>query len=410
MQKLLSALALLASLSPLAFAQIHVDQHDGTTDFTSRGFPATVDGWAHNAFKVDRQGGGIGGRGLVGWSTTVQDQNCVTIETWQFAIFRGNCDRVTGLPRVAAPSWGAPDSWPDANSILAATARFIFVTQAPVPCAWIFTTNLATPLDMSNEGDLFTATFLASNLGWTNDGQSSHISIAQPVPGAATREYPLTSADATTQQEMSNEFGICWSGLGPAAGGAVWTPAAKRYWLNRLRYDHTSRAGVEDTSGQFGALFGALGPQNFGMAGAYPDAANITGQPAATPRADELIWSDQHAFDFAAGQGYGQVLLATTMLRDVVGAPLVLSGTGLLELNPSDPLFGVGASIPGLQIPIVNLGAPTIYDPTIPLTQQPGIAPILHLNRVDVYAQVVRVDLTIGAASLGSCDSHSFRW
>ena len=262
---------------------------------------------------------------------------------------------------------------------------------------------------MATEGDVFNSVLLVSNLGWVGDGASSHISIATPAAGAAAREYPVTSGNATTQLEMNNEFGICWTGLGPASGGAVLTPGSKRYWLNQLRYNHTSRAGVEDTTGQFGIIHGALGPQNFGMAGSYPDAANITGQPATTPRADELIWSDQHATDFAAGTGIGQVLLATSMLRDLIAAPLVLAGTGLLEINPTDPLFNIGASIPGMVAPITNLGVPTIYDPLIPLTQQPGIAPILHINQVSIYAQVVRLDLVAGTASLGSCDAHTFR-
>ncbi len=408
MHKLLSLMAIAAGLSAPAFAQIAVAQHDGSTDFTSRGIAGTVDGWAHNGYKVDRQGGGIGS-GLAGWQTIMQDQNCVTLEIFPFAIFGGNADRTTGLPRAAAPTWGAPDSWPDVNNVLGATATFLSPTGPASPCAWIFTTNFASPVDMTTEGDVFTSTLLVSNLGWVADGSSSHISISQASAGAAAREYPITSADANTNTEMNNEFGICWTGLGPASGGAVLTPGSKRYWLNNLRYNHTSRAGVEDTSGQYGAIFGALGPQNFGMAGSYPDAANITGQPALTPRADELLWSDQHALDFAAGTGIGQVLLASSMLRDLIGGPLPLPGTGLLEINPTDPLFNIGASIPGMLAPITNLGVPTIYDPLIPLTQQPGIAPILHINQVSIYAQVVRLDLVAGTASLGSCDAHSFR-
>jgi hypothetical protein len=410
MHKLLSLMAIAAGLSAPAFAQINVAQHDGTTDFTSRGIAGNVDGWAHNGYKVDRQGGGIGGRGLVGWSTIMQDQNCATLETWQFAIFGGNADRATGLPRTAAPTWGADDSWPDVNNVLGSTAPFLSPAGQPAgACAWIFTTTFASPVFMSPDGDVYTPTLLTSNLGGTADGSSSHISISTAAAGAAAREYPITSGNAATNNEMNNEFGICWVGLGPASGGSVLTAGSKRFWLNNLRYDHTSRSGVEDTSGQFGPLFGALGPQNFGMAGDYPDAANITGQPAATPRADELIWSDQHATDFAAGQGIGQVLLSSSMLRDLIAAPLVLSGTGLLEINPTDPLFNIGASIPGMVAPITNLGVPTIYDPLIPLTQQPGIAPILHINQVNIYAQVVRLDLVAGTASLGSCDAHSFR-
>jgi hypothetical protein len=409
MNKLVSLLAV-AGLAAPSFAQISVAQHDGTTDFTSRGIAGNVDGWAHNGYKVDRQGGGIGD-GLRGWATIMQDQNCATLEAFQFAVFGGNADAVTGLPGTPG-AWGQPNTWPDLSNVLGSTAVFLSPSGQPAgACAWIFTTTFTTPVDMSTEGDLFTSTLLVSNLGWVADGSSSHISISQATAGAAAFEYPITSADPNTSLEINTEFGICWVGLGPAntPAGTNLVPGSRRYWLNNLRYNHTSRAGAEDTSGQYGAIFGALGPQNFGMAGSYPDAANITGQPAATPRADELIWSDQHALDFAAGTGFGQVLLASSMLRDIISAPLPLPGTGLLELNPTDPLFNIGAAIPGMQAPIVNLGTPTIYDPLVPLTQAPGIAPILHINEVNVYAQVVRIDLVSGNASLGSCDAHSFR-
>jgi len=406
MHKLLGLVAL-AGLSAPAMAQITVDQHDGSTDFTSRGIAGNVDGWAHDGWKVDRQGGGIGVGGLNGWATVMQDQNCATLENFQFAIFGGGADAVTGLPIPG--SFGAPNTWPDVNNIIGATAVFASPLAAAGPCAWIYTTTFVSPVDTTTLADLFVSTLLVSNLGWVGDGASSHISISQASAGAAAMEYPITSGNAATNLEMTTEFGICWVGLGPASGGTTLLAGTKRFWINRLRYDHTSRSGAEDTSGQYGPLFGALGPQNFGMAGDFPDAANITGQPAATPRRDEIIWSDQHALDFAAGAGFGQVLLATNLLRTLIAAPLPLAGTGLLELNPTDPLFSFGGLVPGMQQPIVNLGTPTIYDPLIPLTQAPGIAALLHINNVDVYAQVVRINLVSGTASLGSLDTHSFR-
>ncbi|MBL8900624.1 MAG: hypothetical protein JNM84_23535 [Planctomycetes bacterium] len=402
------SLALVFSLLPFAplSAQINVDQHDGTTDFTARGIAANVDGWAHNGYKVDRQGGGIGS-GILGWTTIMQDQNCASTTPFQFAIFGGTAARATGLP---VGGWGVSNTWPDVNNVLAGTALFTSPTgAASTACAWIFTTALASPLDMSAETDVFTSALLVSNLAWVNDGPSSHISVSQAAAGSANREYPIGSSVSTTNREINTEFGLCWIGLGPASGGSVFVPATRQYWLNRLRYTHTSRAGVKDTTGQFGAIFGAAGPYNFGMAGSYPDAANISGQPTATPRRDELVWSDQHAGDFAASAGFGQVLLATTMLRNLISAPLPLPGTGLLEINPTDSLFNLGAAIPGLQQPIVNLGSPTVYEPLIPLAQQPGIGAIIHANQIDLYAQVVRIDLASGTASLGSLDAHSFR-
>ncbi|MBK9386216.1 MAG: hypothetical protein IPN34_15495 [Planctomycetes bacterium] len=400
----LLALTLLSSAS--LSAQITVDQHDGTTDFTARGVAANVDGWVHNGYKVDRQGGGIGS-GILGWSTIMQDQNCASTQPFQFAIHGGTAARATGLP---VGGWGVTNTWPDVNNVLAATPLFTSPTGATAgACAWIYTTTLASPLDMAAESDVFTSAFLVSNVAWTADGTSSHISISQAAAGSANREYPVVSANSTTNREINTEFGICWIGLGPAAGGSVLVPGTRQYWLNRLRYTHTSRAGVKDTTGQFGAIFGAAGPYNFGMAGSYPDAANLSRQPVATPRRDELVWSDQHASDFAASSGFGQVLLATSMLRTLITTPLPLPGTGLLEINPSDSLFNLGAVIPGLQQPIVNLGSPTIYEPLVPLVQQPGIGAIVHANQVDIYAQVVRIDLASGTASLGSLDAHSFR-
>jgi hypothetical protein len=187
-------------------------------------------------------------------------------------------------------------------------------------------------------------------------------------------------------------------------------PTPPRYWLNQLLYDHPSRAGVRDTTNGFGAIFGAGGPRNMGMAGSYPDAINQSGQPASTPRADELLWSDEHSAGFGSGgTGYGQVLLATTLLRSTAGGPLPLPGTGLLELDPTDPLFLFGTAIPGLSAPIAGRTGPTFYEPLIPLAQRPGIGALLHRNQVDIFAQVLRIDLAAGTASLGSLTSHSFR-
>jgi hypothetical protein len=408
-----SILALwLASLAPASRAQIDVSQHQPPLiAFSSRGIAGSEDGWAHNGYKFDRQGGGIGD-GLFGWSSQVQDQNCATREPLQFAIFGGGADRATGLPGLPP---GTPDSWPDVSNVIAQTPFFLTPSGAPNgACGLSFAINLPTPINTAALGDLFTSVFLPSNLGWTADGLSSPISIALARPGSASSEYPVTSSDPATNREMTNEFGICWRGNGPAGTppGGVLTPSSKRYWLNRLRYMHSSRAGVLDTTGGFGPFYGAAGPQNFGMAGSFPDAINITGQPASQPRRDELIWADQHARNFAWNTGYGQVLLATRALRNLpaVGAPLPLPGIGLLELDPTDPLFNVGAIVPGLRANITLANAPQVYVPGIPLAQAPGnIGDLLHANQVDIFAQVVRVDLRTGSASLGSLDSHSFR-
>ncbi|MBL8900572.1 MAG: hypothetical protein JNM84_23275 [Planctomycetes bacterium] len=401
----------LAAFAHPAAGQIDITQHQPSIRFsTSRGIAGTSDGWAHNGYKFDRQGGGIGD-GIYGWSTQIQDQNCATQDPLQFALFGGGADRTTGLPGLPP---GTPDSWPDLSAQLAATALFVAPVGGPSACGYVFTTTLPNPLDTSALGDIFTSVFLASNVGWVADGVSSPISIVQAAAGAVGREYPIISADAQTNAEMNSEFGICWTGEGPAANppGGVLTPGSKRYWLNRLRYLHTSRAGVLDTTGGYGPIFGAIGPQNFGMAGSYPDAINITGQPAAQPRRDELIWADQHANDFALGTGFGQVLLATRALRNLpaFGAPLPLPGIGLLELDPTDPLFNVGAIVPGLRANITVSNAQQIYTPAIPMAQAPGgVGFFLHANQVDLLAQVVRVDLATGTASLGSLDSHSFR-
>lgn len=410
MNKLFSLIALVGLASP-AFAQIAIVQDDGTTDFTDRAIPSNVDGWAHNGYKVDRQGGGIGS-GVTGWTTVMQDQNCATLENFQFAVFGGLADVNTGLP-PAAPNpttdWGLTNTWPNAADVIGQTAVFASPGGAAGPCAWIFTTTFGSPVDTSAMSDLFTSTFLASNLVWTADGASSHISISQALAGSANREYPITSTNAATNLEMRTEFGICWIGDGPALGGSSFVPAAKQYWRNNLMYAHTSRSGALDTNGGYGPIFGALGPQNFGMAGSYPDAANITGQAPPQTRNDEVIWSDQHATSFGASAGIGQVLLSTTNIRSLVGAPLVLPGTGLLEVDPTNSLFNIGASVPGMQIPLTQVGVPELYLPQIPLTQQPGIAPVLHANNINIFAQVVRIDLTLGTASLGSLDTHSFR-
>ncbi|MBL8898182.1 MAG: hypothetical protein JNM84_11170 [Planctomycetes bacterium] len=403
-------LALFAIPLQRSYSQITVDQHDGTTDFTARGIPANVAGWVHNGWKVDRQGGGIG-IGIRGWTSTIQDQNCATLSPFQLAIFGGNADPVTGLPGTPR-GWGQPNTWPDISNVIAATPVFVGPTGPSAPCAWIFQTSFATPIDTSLMGDLFTSVWLPSAIGWVGDGLSSHISTAAPAPGSASREYPVQSADPATQLEISTEFGLCWLNAGPIGTppGSNLVPTPPRYWLSRLRYDHASRAGVRDTTGGFGPLFGASGPRNFGMAGSYPDAVNRSGQPALTPRADELIWSDEHVAGFGfGGTGIGQVLLATRLLRTTAGGLFPMPGQGLLELDPTDPLFLFGSYVPGLTVPIATRTGPTFYEPLVPLAQQPGIGALLHRNQVDLFAQVLRLDLVAGTASLGSLDAHSFR-
>lgn len=411
MNKLISLIALVGIASP-AFAQIRVLQHDGSTDFTDRAISGTVDGWAHNGYKVDRQGGGIG-TGITAWTVLIQDQNCATLENFQFAVFGGLADETTGLPpAVPNPTtdWGMTNTWPDRNNVVGQTALFNSPGGAAAPCAWIYTVTFGTPVDTTAMSDLFTSAFLAAAPTWPSDGPSSHISIAAASPGAATREYPMRSLDAATILEQSTEFGVCWIGDGPTApGGSSFVPASRQYWINNLVYLHNTRSGVVDNNGGFGPIWGAAGPQNFGMAGSYPDAANITGQAAPQTRNDEVIWSDQHATDFGVGVGIAQVLLSTANIRSLIGAPLVLTGTGLLEVDPTNALFNIGASVPGMQMPITAVGLPEVYLPQIPLTQQPGIAPVLHANNLDIFAQVVRIDLTLGTASLGSLDTHSFR-
>lgn len=401
-------LALAASTSSLV-AQIDVSQHAGATVFASRGgVPLNANGWAHEGYKFDRQGGGIGD-GIDGYSAIAQDANCATPASLQFAIFGGGALSTNGLPGLPP---GAPNSWPDVGNQLSVTPLFATPPGASGACAWIYTINFTTPVDTTSLGDLFVSSFLASNLSTMLDGIFVQGAVSNSGPGRVDREFPLGSSDPATVLEQSTEFGLAWIGNGPASGGAALLPTSKRIWLNRLRYDHTSRSGALDTTGVYTTALGAATPQNFGMAGSYPDATNRSNLPAATPRRDEMIWADQHAADFALGTGFGQVLLSTAALRlqPGFGAPLVLPGVGLLELDPREPLFAASGSIPGLRAPISASRALQVYVPGIPLAQASGnIGDLLHVNQVDIFAQVVRLDLSTGAASLGSLVAHSFR-
>jgi hypothetical protein len=402
------SLALILSSGPL-LAQIDVSQHAGGSLFASRGgVPVTTSGWAHEGYKFDRQGGGIAG-GIEGTSAIVQDADCSTSSPIQFAILGGGASFATGLPSLPP---GAPNSWPDVSNQIAVTPLFATPTAGGGACAWIYNISFSTPIDTAPLGDLFVSTFLASNLGTMIDGVYAQCAVSNSGPGRVDREFPLASSDPATFLEQSTEFGLTWLGLGPAQRGAALLPTTKRIWLNRLRYDHTTRSGALDTTGVYTTALGAPTPQNFGMAGSYPDATNLSGLPAATPRRDEMIWADQHAGDFALGTGIGQVLLSTAALRLQPGftAPLPLPGIGLLELDPRELLFAASGAIPGLNAPISTPNGLQVYLPGIPLAQAPGnIGDLLHLNQVDIYAQVVRLDLATGAASLGSLVAHSFR-
>lgn len=402
------ALALCISSAPLC-AQIDVSQHAGGTLFASRGgVPTNRSGWAHEGYKFDRQGGGIAG-GIDGYSAIVQDQDCATASPLQFAIFGGGASFSSGFPGLPP---GAPNSWPYVVNQVAVTPLFATPTAAGGACAWIYSISFSTPIDTAPLGDLFLSTFLASNLGTVIDGVYAQCAVSNSAPGRVDREFPVASTDPATIVEQSTEFGLAWLGLGPASGGSNIVPTRKTIWMNRLRYDHTTRSGALDTTGVYTTALGAATPQNFGMAGSYPDAINLSALPAARPRLDEMIWADQHAGNFALGTGIGQVLLSTAALRLQPGftAPLPLPGIGLLELDPREPLFAASGAIPGLNAPISIANGLQVYLPGIPLAQAAGnIGDLLHLNQTDIYAQALRLDLATGAASLGSLVAHSFR-
>ena len=425
MRKLTGLLGLAMLASP-AFAQLNVSQHDGSTDFTSRGIAGNVNGWAFNGYKYDRQGGGIGIGGLQGLSHLMQDQNCTTIETFQFALLEGGIDNLG-----AASGPGAPVQFPDpANAPIVATAQFASATATNTPCAWIYTTTLGTPLSggptgLGSAGDLFTATYLPSNALWTADGASSHISIDQALVNGTGREYANQSVNA--KLDADHEFGINWTGGSISSGGVVTggTPAvagSRRYWLNRLRYNHTSRSGSTDTTGIYSSAHGAAGPNNFGMAGAYPDPQNFSGVGGAG-RADEAVWSDEDFSNFGQGTAFTQVMLANFSLRPIIGQNSSVAPFGNLELLPTDPLFSFGGAVPGLTLVGPVAGVNT-YQPQVPLIQSPGAASALGLffatdpgtprpngsmiSELSLYAQVTRLDFGTASSSIGSCDSHSF--
>jgi hypothetical protein len=405
-----SAALLVLVLSPLPLAaQMLVSQHAGDLTFSSRGsIPGHASGWVHEGYKFDRQGGGIGS-GIRGLSVVVQDENCATVAPLQFSLFGGGALFATGLPGLPP---GDPNSWPDLADQIAVTALFTSPPGSSGACAWIFTVSFPTPIDTTSLGDLFVSSFLDADPGTAVDGNSAHCAISTSGPGRPEREFPLGSSDLGTLLEQSTEFGLAWLGLGPVAGGSHLIPSTKRIWLNRLIYQHTSRSGALDTTGVYTTALGAPTRQNFGMAGSFPDAANRSLLPASTPRRDEMIWADQHAGDFALGRGFGQVLLSTRALRlqPGVGAPLPLPGVGLLELDPREPLFRASTAIPGLSAPISVANGLQVYVPGIPLAQAPGnVGALLHVTQADIFAQVLRIDLRAGTASLGSLVAHSFR-
>jgi hypothetical protein len=433
MRKLTGLLGLALLTSP-AFAQIRVIQDDGTTDFTSRGIAGNVPGWAFNAYKYDRQGGGIDDAGLNGWSTTMQDQNCTTLETFQFAILEGGVGADGGVAGAGTPlTNGDKEQWPDpAKQVFSATAQFLSPTGgANTACAWIYTTTFVSPVDcatLGSLGDLFTATYLQSNLAWTGDGASSHISIDAPLVNGAGREYPNQSVNI--QAEAATEFGVNWVGgsLGATiTPGTQLTPGSKRYWRNNLRYQRTTRAGVIDTTGVYTSAHGATAPKNMGMAGSYVDVENSSGV-GGPGRLDEIYWQDNQGDDFGLGTATGTVLLGldsqslrnaflTDSLRFLTGGNAQLVGTGCLEINPNSPLFTFGGT-PGLGLSVTVTGAEPAgqeYVAVVPLAQSNGARSSLGLwfatnpgDPLILMSQVARVDFATNQIKLASLDSHSF--
>lgn len=392
MRKVLGLLATAGLLAAPAFTQINgVNQHDGSTDFTSRGIGGATEGWALNRWSIDHQGGGIGASGITGWRTTMQDQNCAGLENFQFALV----DAVVTNPGF---QYGDINGNPDPNGVIAATAVFLSPTGGPTtPCAWIYTTTFTTPLAGCLVNDIYTATYLPSNALWTADGISSHISI---VGQGASQEVPLLAM--ANPAEPQQEYGVNMSGgTGPSMTTPQLYPGSPRIWVNRLIYEHTTRTGADNAT--YFPTVTTHFPLNFGYAGDWPDLVDKTG--SSTPRRDNLAWQGEHT-TLGGATTQGLILLSTSLLRDLTGAPNNAGALGCLELNPLDPLFNTtvgglisapGAAV-GTQDYLFNIQA-----------LGGGITNALHRANVNLYAQELRVDLATGNASLGALDTHHFR-
>lgn len=380
-------------LSSMAHAQHAVVVDDGLTDYRTRGeLPWGSTGWIATRYAFDKQGNGIGPSGIAGLQFEMTDENCTTPEASQFALF----EQDPTLPP------GSPGTVPDANRVLAQTAVFQSPAGPAQPCSWIYTVTFPAPVGGVRTLDLFPAAYLDAGAGWNLEGPSGQCSA---LNSGTSPELPNRSPDPQTSNEITREYGLYMlGGTGPslAAGSATW-PLLSQSFLNRLMYVHSTRAGVFDASG-FLASNAAVSPDNFGWTD-YLDAANRGGHTPA--RRDEPIWQGRHDA-FGGPTTVGMMLLGKRLHRTLAGAPINL-GFGVLELDPTDPLFlpSVRGDIAGLvQLPV--LPGVQRYQMTISL-QSLGFAPMLHATNADIYCQELRIDLVTGQASLGSLDTHSFR-
>lgn len=380
--------------SGAAEAQLPSPHADPGVSFSSRsGIPLNADGWVFERYAFDHQGGGIGSSGLNGIRATLQWQECSTPAATQLAIFGQNLGNPTQpiLP-------GSPQSVADPSVVLAQTAPFL-PPSGVGPCAWIYSIDLrAAPIPGLRIPDAFVGALLASGpTGSLGDALVVHIKLA-------LEESPNPVATPAVRTEIDREFASTMLGgvIGPAGPNPATLafPLLPRIHHLWIAHEHVTRVGAQMAAGS-----------NFGWAGDYPDAMNLSGSTPA--RRDELAWLGEHS-TLGGANVVGSILLATRVLRDLpapgLGAPLSLGPLGTLELDPADPLLlatAVGA-VPGLQRSGVGLG-PEIYLPSSGIQAQTGLPELMHNLGVNLYAQELRIDVATGIASLGSLDTHSFR-
>lgn len=319
----LPLLFLLALAGP-ARAQVASEHHSSPAQFASRGsLPATSDGWAFERFAIDRQGGGIGAVGILGFGSLLQDQDCALPATYQLALFE-QVPSNSGGPVLP----GSLASVPDPSRVLAQTAAFL-APAGTGACAWRFQVRVPPPgVPGCRPLDLFVGAFLQGSPGGPADQVSALISLASGELANAT-STPATRAEIDAEF-ASTMLGGTLGTTGPnPATLAVPAPARIHHFF--LVHEHLTRTGV--------VLAGSLDPR-FGWAGDYPDAADVVASSPA--RRDELAWEGNHSL-LGGPSVRGLLLLATRLVRDLpapgLGQAIGLGATGCLELDPSDPLF-----------------------------------------------------------------------
>jgi hypothetical protein len=392
------------------------------TDFTSRhGVSASTTGWAVQNIRT------LGMTETNRIATIYQDQDASTQEMVELALFAestttpGTPDETNVLATTGPYLSGAPSSTGVAAYYANVSFPAILLPNAP--------TVIAGP-------DVYVGFLIPAQPLWVNDGISVHGSFTDPsaTPRTTGVEWPSGNIAAAYPPALGAPSYI--GGLnfvqGSGGGAATVLPSTWRVVCNSTcdmiadsgtnsvgGVEYGLRVGAEESTQSAGAYVAAnaIGPENYGLAGRYPDPVNKTG--SSISREDNLkIRTDNNLFTTCLEQ----VLLSEGTLRGLGLPPIdagavgsLLPGKGRFELNPNGALFNFSFGL----FPAQTLTGAVTATYTLDLGGAVGTGgfrdawqspqPFPVGATFEVFYQALRIDLGTGQLEFSNCRGHFFQ-